>query len=264
MATTTKRKFGVVTGGSSGIGFELARQLVEHDYDVLIAADGQDVHGAADKLGATASQVDLTTYDGVENLWSAIEEVGRPVDALVLNAGFGVHGDFLTTNLSDEIKMMSLNTISVVHLAKRVLPGMVAARSGRILITSSVVGTMPATYMAVYGGTKAFDLQFAEALREELKHTGVSVTAFQPGATDTRFFARAHMQGTKVGADSKDDPALVAKQAFAAMMKGKDKAYVGSWKSRILGLANELLPETLKARQHGRIAKPGSAKTSGR
>src|SRR5690349_19755228 len=125
MATTSTRKLAVVTGGSSGIGFELARQLVEHDFDVLIAADGQDVHAAAERLGAVASQVDLTSYDGVENLWTDMMALGRPIDVLALNAGIGVHGDFLTTNLSDEIRMMSLNMISIVHLVKRVLPAMV-------------------------------------------------------------------------------------------------------------------------------------------
>ena len=257
----SNRKFGVVTGGSSGIGFELAKLLVANDFDVLVAAEGDDIAAAALRLGAHASKVDLATYDGVENLWTAIQGFHRPVDVLALNAGIGVHGNFLTTNLSDEIRMISLNVLSVVHLAKRVLPEMVARHEGRVLVMSSVAGTMPATYMAAYGGTKAFDLQFAEALREELADTGVTVTAVLPGPTETRFFARAHMQGTKVGADeNKDGAAMVAKQAYDAMMAGKDKVYVGGWRARLLGMANEVMPEAWKARQHGKLARPGSGK----
>jgi short-subunit dehydrogenase len=112
----------------------------------------------------------------------------------------------------------------------------------------------------VYGATKAFDLGFAEALREELRETGVTVTALQPGPTDTEFFERAGMQDTKIGTDDKDDPAQVAKQGFDAMMKGDDKVYAGSLKSRLQGLSGEVLPETVKAKQHAKLAQPGSGR----
>jgi uncharacterized protein len=137
---------------------------------------------------------------------------------------------------------------------------MVALGRGRVLITSSIAATTPAPYLAVYGATKAFDLSFAEALREELKDTGVTVTALQPGATDTDFFERADMENTRVGQGKKDDPAEVAKQGFEAMMKGKDSVIASSMKSKLEGLANEVLPETTKARIQAAMNKPGGAK----
>jgi short-subunit dehydrogenase len=139
----------------------------------------------------------------------------RPIDALLLNAGVGVGGEFASTDLADELRMVSLNCMHTIHLAKRVLPDMLARKQGRILITGSVVSTAPNPYQAVYGATKAF----GEALRHEIKDIGVTVTVLQPGATDTNCFARADLTDTKVGQDKKDDPALVARQGFEAMMK---------------------------------------------
>jgi short-subunit dehydrogenase len=265
MATETKRKFAVVTGASSGIGFELARQCVEHDFDVLICADDIDIHRATTDLGVRggaviALQADLSTYDGVETLVRAIDEHHRPVDALLLNAGVGVGGAFAETDLAAELEMIALNCNHTVHLAKRVLPKMIARGQGRILITGSVVSTSPNPYQAVYGATKAFVMSFGEALRYELKDCGVTVTVLQPGATDTRFFERADLMDTKVGQADKDDPAQVAKQGFEAMMAGKDSVLGGSLKSRVEGALNEVLPETVKAAQAGKQTKPGSAK----
>lgn len=264
MGTLNTRPFAVVTGGSSGIGFELARQFVINGHDVLIVGDTPKVHEAQHALETDGAVVytreaDLSTFDGNEQLVTAIGELGRPIDALALNAGVGVHGNFLETDLQEELAMIRLNIVSVVHLAKRLIPQMVARGRGRVLITSSVAGIIPATFMAVYGGTKAFDLQFAEAIREELKDSGVTVTALQPGATETLFFARADMTDTKVGADDKDSAALVARQAYEAMMAGKDKIYAGSLKTRLQGHLAEVMPEPMKAKQHRGLAEPGSA-----
>ena len=266
MGSVPTRPFAVVTGGSTGIGRELARQFVKHGYDVLIVADDDAVDATARELGMAdgarvyGRRIDLAEPIGVDRLWTEIQRLHRPVDAIALNAGVGVDGKFVETDLDAEIQMIDLNCTSVVRLAKRVLPGMVERGRGRVLITASVAATTPATYMAVYGATKAFDLQLAEALREELADTGVTVTALQPGPTDTRFFERAEMQDTKVGAEDKDDPALVAEQAFEGMMKGKDKVLAGSVKSRVMGAMNEILPEPMKAKRHAKLAKPGSAK----
>lgn len=265
MGTLSTRGFAVVTGGSSGIGLELARQFAANQFDVMIAADGADVHHVARDLlrdGAIVYpvQADLATREGVEQLWQAVQDVERPLDAIALNAGVGVSGRFIDTDLGAELAMVRLNCDAVLVLAKYAAREMVARGRGRILITSSIAGTMPATYTAVYGATKAFELSLAEALREELKDTGVTVTAMQPGPTDTRFFERAGMEDTQVGTGDKDDPADVARQGFEAMMQGKDKVIVGSLKSKMIGIANEILPETTKARQHGKLAEPGSGR----
>jgi short-subunit dehydrogenase len=143
-----------------------------------------------------------------------------------------------------------------VYLAKKCLPAMVARGQGRVLITGSLVSTAPAPYHAVYGATKAFVMAFGEALREELRESGVTVTVMQPGATDTHFFARAHMQDTKVGRAKKDDPALVAKNGFEAMMDGKPSVLAGGFRAKVQGVMNEVLPETVKAKASAKLAKP--------
>jgi short-subunit dehydrogenase len=266
MGTENKRKLAVVTGASSGIGFELARECLEHGFDVLACADDDEIRSVKLRAGSAATgtvfpiRADLATYDGVEVLYSAIRSHNIPVDALLLNAGVGVGGEFIKTDLSDELRMIGLNCMHTIHLAKRVVPDMVSRRQGRVLITGSVVSTAPNPYQAVYGATKAFVMSFGEALRYELKDTGVTVTVLQPGATDTNFFERADLMDTKVGQNKKDDPALVARHGFDAMMEGKDSVLGGSLKSRVSGLMNEVLPETVKAAQAGKSTKPGSAK----
>lgn len=260
MATQTNQKLAVVTGASSGIGLELARECAAHGFDLIVCAEDDGIveaaRGLGGKVSARAVQADLSTREGVEELWTQIQATGRAVDALILNAGVGVGGAFLDNELDDELDMIALNCNHTVHLAKRVLPDMVRRGQGRVLITGSVVSTAPNPYQAVYGATKAFVMSFGEALRYELKDRGVTVTVLQPGATDTEFFERAHLENTKVGQGKKDDPALVARRGFEAMMDGKDSVLGGSFKSRLEGLANEILPETFKAAQAGKKTKP--------
>jgi short-subunit dehydrogenase len=266
MATATERQFAVITGASSGIGLELARQCIENNFDVLICAtDPAGLSPAKKHLSASGAQVftlacDLATFEGCEELARRIHELARPIDALLLNAGMGVGGAFVDNALEAEMEMIMLNVMSVVHLSKRLVPGMVRRGRGRVLITASVASTAPAPYLAVYGATKAFDLSFAEALRSELRDTGVTVTALQPGATETEFFARADMQDTKVAEGKKDDPAEVARVGFEAMMEGQDKVIAASLKSKMEGWIGEVLPEPLKAKLQARQTKPGSAK----
>jgi len=265
MTSSSTKPFAVVTGASNGIGYELATQFAQHGFDLLVAAEDSAIATAAhafEGLGAAVEslQVDLATYDGVEELYGKITASGRPLDAIAINAGVGVGGDFTRgTDLQAELKLIDLNVTSSVHLAKRVLPDMVGRGNGRVLFTSSIAATMPAPFEAIYGASKAFVLSFAEALRNELKDTGVSVTALMPGPTDTNFFHRAGMDDTKAGAGKKDDPAEVARQGFEALMAGKDHVVAGSLKSKLSGAANEVLPETAKAEAHRSLAEPGSA-----
>ena len=265
MTAPTGNEFAVVTGASSGIGYELARQFAEHGWDLLVAAEDEDIEQAATDLRRDgknqvhAVRVDLATYDGVEELYRAIRETGRPVDAVAINAGRGIGGDFTRqTPLEDELNVIDVNVTSTVHLAKRVLPDMVERNAGRVLFTSSIASMMPGTYQAVYNASKSFVQSFAEALREELKDTDVSVTALMPGPTDTNFFHRADMDDTPVGAASKDDPAVVAKQGFEALMKGKEKVVAGSTKTKVQGAASKIMPDSAKAKMHSKMAEPGS------
>jgi short-subunit dehydrogenase len=264
--TTSTNQFAVITGASSGIGFELARQFAEHDFDLLLAAEDDAIEQAAADLRrdgqnqVTAVQADLATYEGVERLYTAILETGRDVDALALNAGRGIGGAFVDgTDLADELNVIAVNVTSTVHLAKRVIPDMVERGAGRVLFTSSIASTMPGTYQAVYNASKSFVQSFAEALRAELSDSDVSVTALMPGPTDTNFFHRAEMDDTKIGAGSKDDPAQVAKEGFEALMKDKQKVVAGSAKTKAQGVMSKVLPDKAKAEMHRKMAEPGSA-----
>jgi short-subunit dehydrogenase len=260
------RSFAVITGASSGIGFELARHFAEHDFDLLIAAEDDAIRTAAAELAdagvsVEAVQVDLATDDGVDELYGRITAAGRPVDALALNAGVGAGGAFATdTTLADELRIIDLNVRSTVHLAKHVIGDMVRRDQGRVLFTSSIASTMPGAFQAVYNASKSFVQSFALALRNELEDTGVTITALMPGPTDTEFFERADMLDTKVGAGEKDDPADVAREGFEAMMRGEERVVAGSLTTKIQGKAGRVLPDSVKAGMHRRMAEPGSAK----
>jgi len=263
MTETDSKQMAVVTGASSGIGFELARQFAENGFDLLVTAEDAGLAPAAETLRRTGAhvdevRVDLRTRDGVESLYAAISATGRPVAAVALNAGVGQGGAFLDNDLEDEMEIIDLNITSTVHLAKLVLRDMVARDEGRLLITSSIASTMPGSFQAVYNASKSFVQSFAEALQNELEDTGVSITSLMPGPTDTKFFDRADMDDTKVGQGAKDDPAQVAAQGFAALMSGKDKLVAGSARTKAQGLANKVLPDKVKAAAHRQMAEPGS------
>lgn len=257
--STPRRPFAIVTGASSGIGREVARVLGEEGYDLLLCAEDPAIDEAQydiPNLAVEALQVDLATYDGVEDLVEAIGE--RAVDALVLNAGIAVGGRFLETSLDDDLELIALNIGAVVHLAKRLLPRMVAAGQGRVLVTGSVTSMLPGPYYATYSASKAFALNFAQSVRYELKDTGVTVTTMLPGPTDTEFFERGGMEETRVGqSDAKDDPAEVARDGVAAMLAGKDDAVVGSTlRNTLMSRASKALPEQVKAATQARLTKP--------
>jgi short-subunit dehydrogenase len=265
MDPTTEKPFAVVTGASSGIGFALAKEFARHGFALVIAAENAELTDAERELktlGAAvdAVQVDLATPQGVETLVERVNAHNQPVTALVVNAGVGVSGDFARkTDLDAELNLIDLNVRSTVHLTKRLVRPMVDRKRGRVLFTSSIAAMGPGPFYATYAASKAFMLSFAEAIREELKDTGVTVTALMPGATDTKFFERAGMEDTKVGAGKKDDPAEVARQGFEALMAGKDHVIAGSFVNKIRGAASKLMPETLKAAAQRRSTEPGSA-----
>lgn len=260
---TDTKPLAVVTGASSGIGFELAKQFAENGFDLLVNAEDAGLGAAAEQLRAIGAdvqsvQVDLSTYEGVEELYVGIVSTARPISAVALNAGVGQGGAFVDTDLADELRIIDLNITSTVHLAKRLLRDMVARDEGRVLITSSIASTMPGSFQAIYNASKSFLQSFAEALQNELKDTDITITSLMPGPTETNFFHRAGMDDTKVGQGSKDDPAQVAKQGFDALMAGKERIVGGSVTTKAQEAANKVLPDKLKAAAHRQMAEPGS------
>jgi short-subunit dehydrogenase len=263
MDASTSRPLALVTGASSGIGRELAKQFAEHGFDLVIAAEDDELTGAArelQSLGAQvdAVQVDLARPEGVEELWSRVG--GRPVVAAALNAGVGAGGAFRDIPLDDHLRLIDLNVRSTVHLAHHLVPSMATRRQGRLLFTSSIASTMPGAFQATYNASKSFVQSFALALRNELKGTGVTVTSLMPGPTDTEFFERAGMLDTRVGASDKDSAADVARDGFEALMAGKERVVAHGLSTRLQGRAGRFIPDSVKAAMHRRMAEPGSAR----
>jgi short-subunit dehydrogenase len=257
----SSRLFAIVTGASSGIGLELAREAAMRGYDLLIAADRSLDEQAATlrSHGGTvvAIEADLATREGVDMLYQRV--ANRRIDALLANAGHGLGKAFLDQEFAEVQHVINTNITGTIDLIQRVARQMRRQDAGRILITGSIAGYMPGTFQAVYNGTKAFIDSFSYALRNELKDTGVTVTCLMPGATDTDFFARADMLDTKVGSEDKADPADVAKTGFEAMEKGEAGVIAGASNKLRAALAN-FVPDTMLAEQHRKMAEPGSAR----
>jgi short-subunit dehydrogenase len=257
----TQRKFAIVTGASTGIGLELAKLAAQDGYDLLVAADTPLVDAAAalQNLGAEVRSVeaDLATEQGVRELLDAAG--ARPVDVLVANAGHGLGRDFLGQDPADWRHVIDTNITGTLLLVQEVGREMAARGAGNILFTGSIAGFMPGTFQAVYNGSKAFIDSFAEALRHELKDSGVVVTTLMPGATETAFFERADMMDTKVGTEKKADPADVAKDGWEAMKSG-DGHVVSGWGNKARVAIAHIAPAGMLAEQHRKMAEPGTAK----
>ena len=256
------RPLAIVTGASTGIGYELAKCCAEHGFDLLVAADEPEISDAAQDfrtlgVAVEAIEADLATIEGVDKLYAAIN--GRPVGALLANAGRGLGHAFLDQNFDEVRHVIDTNVTGTLYLIQKVGRDMQARGQGRILITGSIAGFMPGTYQAVYNGTKAFLDSFSFALRAELKETGVTVTCLMPGATETDFFERADLMDTKVGQQKKDDPADVAKVGFDAMMKGEGDV-VSGWMNKLRSAIALVTPAEMLAEQHRKMTAPGSGK----
>jgi uncharacterized protein len=250
----------LVTGSSAGIGLEIAKALAARGFDIIGVGSSAKIERLSSlALGARVHPVraDLRAREGVDQVWAAVEALGRPLDVAALNAGRSLGGSFLDTDIEDELDLIALNITSQVLLAKHVARRMAEQRAGRILMTSSLSALTPTPYESIYGPTRAFVLSFAEGLREEMKEYGVSVTALLPGATATNFHRTAGMDNTVFGSNEwKNDPALVARQGVEALFAGKDHAVGGDRKTRQAALLNRLLPDPIKARRFAKASRP--------
>lgn len=261
MNAVVTRPLAIVTGASSGIGYELACQCARNGFDLLIAAD-RPLEAAARELealgaGVETIQVDLATPEGVGKLCG--RAAGREVHVLIANAGHGLGGGFLDQAFQDITHVIDTNitgTLALIHYIGR---EMRERHAGRMLLVGSIAGYMPGSFQAVYNGTKAFIDSFSWALRNELKDSGVTVTCLMPGVTDTEFFERAGMTDTKVGSDDKMDPAEVARIGFKAMMDGEGDVVAGL-KNKLQVAMASVTPSSVLAEQHRKMAEPGTSK----
>lgn len=257
------RKFAVVTGASTGIGFELAHIAAENGYDLLVVADESLIDASASdfrrhNFDVQSVEADLSTISGVDQLLAATN--GRRIDLLCANAGRGLGRAFLDQDVSDWRRVIDTNITGTVYLLQRVLRDMAARNDGKVLITGSIAGFMPGSFQAVYNGTKAFIDSFADAIRNELKdRDGIAITTLMPGPTETEFFERADMLDTKVGTDKKDDAGKVARDGWDALMSGKAHI-VSGWSNKLQAAAAHVTPAGIMAEQHRRLAEPGTGK----
>jgi uncharacterized protein len=256
-------KLALVTGASSGIGLSLARDLAKRGYDLIICSAGDRLRTTAQQLQVpeveiVAVQADLASREGIERLWEQVTALGRKLDVACINAGVGVGGLFVETDLDAELHMVELNCAGTVHLAKHVVQHMTRQGEGKILFTASIAGEMVAPREAVYAATKAFVLSFAHSLRYELRDSEISVTALQPGPTDTDFFHRAGMDDTEVGSKGKSEsqPDDVARQGIEALLAGDDHVYAASMKTKLEGKLANVVPGAMKGAMHEKMAKP--------
>lgn len=260
-ARTPDRPFALVTGASSGIGLELARQLAGRGHDLLVTAEAPVPEASVIELRELGAEVrtfvaDLRTGTGVESLYAAAVALGRPLAVVALNAGIGRGGAFVDNSLEDELDVIRLNVLGTVHLAKLVLDDMVLADAGRVLITSSIASEMPGPFMTVYNASKSFLQSFTEGLQLELAETEVVLTALMPGPTDTAFFERAAMTDTAMDEGPKDDPAKVARQGLDALMAGRGKVAASSVTTKAAAVVAAVLPDKVKALLNKKAAQP--------
>ncbi len=258
---TQARPLAVITGASTGIGFELAKLCGEQGFNLVVVADEPEIAQAAVTLRATGATVDalvadLATIEGVDKLLAVVG--GRPVAALLANAGRGLGHGFLDQDWKEIRRVIDTNVTGTLYLIQNVGREMRQRGEGRILIVGSIAGFMPGTFQAVYNGTKALLDSFSFALRAELADSGVTVTCLMPGATETEFFERADMLDTKVGAGKKQPADEVAKIGFEAMMRG-DGDVVSGWQNKLQAAIAHVMPASALAEMHRKKAEPGGA-----
>ncbi|MDX2187301.1 MAG: SDR family oxidoreductase [Opitutaceae bacterium] len=260
MNTNPQTETVLITGASSGIGLELARQFAAHGHTLILTAPVQaEIDAAADELEQRhgvpvhAFAADLCDSEALENLYERVEAMGLRVDILVNNAGEGQWGDFIEIPLERDLKMIRLNLEAVVRLTKRFLPRMIERGYGRILNTASIAGFEPGPKLAVYHATKAFVLSLSEALATEVANKGVTVTALCPGPVDTDFFPKADMVETRAFQEANVmSPEEVAEIGYAATMRG-ERVVVPGGMNKAMVFSRRMTSESLQAKKNEKL-----------
>ncbi|HUQ50409.1 MAG TPA: SDR family oxidoreductase [Terriglobales bacterium] len=232
--TAKPEQTALITGASAGIGFELAKLFARDGYRlVLVARRKMAMEKLGEELkklgspGVTVIVKDLSLLEAPDQLFASTQKSGIHVDVLVNNAGFGGNGPFAKTNLDDELDMMQLNMVALTHLTKLYMAPMLARKRGKIVNIASTAAFQPGPFMAVYYATKAYVLSFSEAIFEELKGSGVTVTCVCPGATHTEFAKRARMEKSKSFDARAMDAPKVAALAYKGIQQGKPLVVTG-------------------------------------
>jgi len=259
-----KTGYALITGASSGIGYELAKLFAQDGYNIIaVSRTEEDLNKVAEELltqhGISVEVIakDLFGEKAATELYEEVKNRGWQVEVLVNDAGQGVFGLFDETDIEEQMKIIHLNIVSLTRLTYYFLKEMKARNSGKILQLGSVVSELPAPYQAVYGGTKAYVLNFTEALINEVKDFAITIITLQPGATDTDFFNKAGAQDSKIVQDKSSlaDPAKVAKDGYDALMSGDDKV-VSGWKNKASIAMGNVVPDTLLAKQMEKQSEP--------
>lgn len=255
---TTDRGTALVTGASSGIGRALAREFAADGWDLFVVARRESrLQGLADELdesygtGVEIVPMDLAEPGAAEDLYDELDRRDHAVDALVNNVGIGVHGPFHETDLERELDQVQLNVMLPAHLTKLYVPEMVERDEGVVLNVASAAGFQPGPFMAGYYASKAYLLHLSEALAEEVRGTGVSVTALCPGPIDTEFQGRAG-QTRPVGGSYTSTPEGVASTGYRAAMAGEIVA-IPSWRMKLTYYLSRLTPRSLVRRVARRV-----------
>lgn len=261
----SKESYALVTGASSGIGYELAKLFAKDGKNIVVVARSKDkleeLKTDLEKGHGVKVEVlvkDLSDPKSPQEIFSELEKEGINVDVLVNNAGFAVYGVFSETSWQKEAEMLQVNIVSLTQLTKLFLRKMLENKAGKIMNISSAAGFGPTPWFSVYAATKSYVLSFSEALANEVKGTGVSVTCFCPGVVITRFYERANAERSKAlkrGVLSMD-VAATARLGYRALAKGKVTAIAGLPAS--LGVFSyRFLPRRLGCRIAGASVAPG-------
>jgi short-subunit dehydrogenase len=259
---TRRNKYALVTGATEGIGYELARLFAADGYDLVIVARTEDMlqqraaefskyHG----VNVTSIAKDLFNVEAAFELYNEVKAMNIQIDVLVNDAGQGQYGLFVDSDIRRQLDIIQLNVSSLTVLTHLFLKDMVARNEGKILQLASIASELPGPWQAVYHATKAYVLHLTEALIREVKDTNVTITALQPGATDTDFFNKADMQDSKILDSKLSDPAKVAWDGYNALMKGDDKV-VSGLKNKVMVASSNVMPDTLVAAQMDKMQEP--------
>lgn len=263
---SNNQKYALITGATSGIGYELAKLFAKDQYNLIIVArNSQELENTSQELksqygiNVITLEKDLSIKEKPFEVYNEVRTLGIDIDVLVNNAAQGQYGEFINTDINRELEIIQLNICAYVVLTKCFLQDMVNRRQGKILNVASIASKLPGPWQSVYHGTKAFIHSFNEAVRAEIKDSGVTLTSLLPGATDTDFFNKADMESSKMVQENKlADPADVAKDGYEALMEGKDMIVSGLKNKFMVGM-NNITPDSIAAENMRKQQEPAGS-----